>query len=203
MKIVLIDNYDSFTYNLSLLVKSITGSHPVVLRNDKIDMAALQHFDKIMLSPGPGIPTEAGQLLEVIRNYAASKSILGVCLGHQAIAEAFGARLENMSQVCHGIATGIYTCNNDLLFKGLDRELEVGRYHSWTVSSEQFPDQLEITATDKDGHIMALRHKQYDIRGLQFHPESILTPTGKIMLANWLQQDVPGILNKSFQNKKS
>ena len=195
MKIVLIDNYDSFTYNLSLLVKDITGSHPVVLRNDKIDMAVLQHYDKIMLSPGPGIPAEAGMLLDVIRHYSCSKSILGVCLGHQAIAEVFGAKLENMSKVCHGIATDIYPCNHDLVFKGLDRELKVGRYHSWTVSTDQFPDQLEITATDQDGRIMALRHKQYDVRGLQFHPESILTPQGKTMLANWLQQDMPVIRN--------
>lgn len=188
MKILLIDNYDSFTYNLSLLVKSITGAHPVVLRNDKIDMEALQQYDKIMLSPGPGIPTEAGQLLDVIKYYAASKSILGVCLGHQAIGQAFGATLENMSRVYHGIATNIYTCREDLVFDGLGNDIDVGRYHSWVVSADNFPAQLEVTAKDEAGYIMALRHRQYDVRGLQFHPESILTPMGRTMIMNWLQQ---------------
>ncbi len=194
MKIVLVDNYDSFTYNLSLLVKNITGSHPVVLRNDKIDMAALEQYDKILLSPGPGIPAEAGQLMDVIRHYAGLKSILGVCLGHQAIGQVFGATLEQKSRVYHGVVTPVYTCKDDLMFKGLDKQFDVGRYHSWVVGTDNFPEQLEITATDEAGHIMALRHKHYDVRGLQFHPESILTPTGSTMIANWLQQDIPGHL---------
>lgn len=188
MNILLVDNYDSFTYNLSLLVKSITGKHPVVQRNDRIDMAMVEQYDKIMLSPGPGIPSEAGQLLDLITCYAPSKSILGVCLGHQAIGQAFGAVLENMTRVCHGIATPVYTSHNDEpLFKGLEPGFEVGRYHSWVVSAINFPDQLEVTATDQQGQIMALRHKRYDVRGLQFHPESILTPQGRQIIENWLQ----------------
>lgn len=188
MNILLIDNYDSFTYNLSLLVKSITGKHPVVQRNDCINMETVAQYDKIMLSPGPGIPSEAGQLLELIACYAPSKSMLGVCLGHQAIGQAFGAVLENMTEVYHGIATTAYTNHNeDSIFKGLRPGFEVGRYHSWVVSETAFPEQLEVTATDEQGKIMALRHKTYDVRGLQFHPESILTPKGRQIIENWLQ----------------
>jgi anthranilate synthase component 2 len=188
MNILLVDNYDSFTYNLSLLVKSITGKHPVVQRNDRIDLESVQQYDKIMLSPGPGVPVEAGQLLELIQCYAPSKSILGVCLGHQAIGQAFGAALENRTEVYHGIAATAYTNHNeDPLFKSLGSGFEVGRYHSWVVSTTDFPDQLEVTATDQQGLIMALRHKTYDVRGLQFHPESILTPMGRQIIENWLR----------------
>lgn len=187
MKILLVDNYDSFTYNLSLLVRSITGSHPVVQRNDCLDMDEVGQYDKILLSPGPGIPAEAGQLLEVIQRHAASKSILGVCLGHQAIGGVFGATLENLSTVYHGVATPVYPCTGDVLFDTMGAAFDAGRYHSWVVSTETFPPQLEVTARDANGLIMALRHRQYDVKGLQFHPESILTPMGKTIIANWLQ----------------
>ncbi len=187
MNVILIDNYDSFTYNLALLVKSITGVHPEVQRNDQLDLDELEQYDKIMLSPGPGVPEEAGRLLEVIDRYAATKSILGVCLGHQAIAQVFGAGLANLNQVYHGVATPVFTCTDDPLFAGLGAAFDVGRYHSWVVSDTMFPDTLEVTARDKGGLVMALRHRQYDVRGVQFHPESILTPAGKTLLANWLQ----------------
>ncbi|PSK92554.1 anthranilate synthase component II [Taibaiella chishuiensis] len=186
MKVLLVDNYDSFTYNLALLVKSITGSHPVVQRNDQLELDAIAQYDKIMLSPGPGLPEEAGLLLKVIERYAATKSILGVCLGHQAIAQVFGGGLANLSQVYHGVATPVAPCAGDPLFEGLGPVFDAGRYHSWVVSDTMFPDTLEVTARDSGGLIMALRHRQYDVRGVQFHPESILTPAGKTLLANWL-----------------
>ena len=185
MHIVIIDNYDSFTYNLAHLVKSL-GVEATVLRNDRFELEELEAFDKIILSPGPGIPSEAGLLPEVIRTYAGRKPMLGVCLGHQAVGEVFGARLENLSDVYHGVATEGTQFGKDYIFNGLPERLVMGRYHSWVVSREGFPDCLEITAESDDGRIMALRHREYDIHGIQFHPESVLTPDGASILRNWL-----------------
>jgi anthranilate synthase component 2 len=184
MKIVIIDNYDSFTYNLSHLIKEL-GAEVTVLRNDQFQLEDLERFNKIVLSPGPGIPSEAGLLLDVIRTYAGKKPILGVCLGHQAIGEAFGGKLVNLSEVFHGVATPCHIVVDDPIFSGLERTITIGRYHSWVVSKEAFPDCLEVTA-EIDGQIMALRHKTLNVRGIQFHPESVLTPDGKKMIQNWL-----------------
>ena len=185
MKIVIIDNYDSFTYNLSHLVKEL-GAEVTVVRNDQFELADLEQYSKIILSPGPGIPSEAGLLLDVIRTYAGRKPILGVCLGHQAIGEVFGAKLENLSDVFHGVATPCHIVADDPIFSGIPRDITIGRYHSWVVSRENFPDCLEITAVSDEGQIMALRHRELNVRGIQFHPESVLTPNGKKMLQNWL-----------------
>ena len=185
MNIAIIDNYDSFTYNLSHLVKEL-GAGVTVLRNDRFELEELETFDKILLSPGPGVPEEAGLLLQVIRSYAGKKPVLGVCLGEQAIGETFGGRLVNLEHVYHGVQSRISIVADDPFFKGLPRELEVGRYHSWVVDAESLPDCLEATAFSPEGHIMALRHRTLDIRGVQFHPESILTPEGKQMLHNWI-----------------
>lgn len=184
--ILLLDNYDSFTYNLLHVVKELGATQVEVFRNDEIALEEVERFDKIILSPGPGIPEEAGLLLPVIRKYAATKSILGVCLGHQAIGEAFGAALENLTDVYHGVQTPVSILKEDVLFKGLGREIAVGRYHSWVVSRENFPDCLEITAESREGQIMALRHRSYDVHGIQFHPESVLTPQGKEIIRNFL-----------------
>ncbi|WP_321331154.1 aminodeoxychorismate/anthranilate synthase component II [uncultured Bacteroides sp.] len=186
MKILILDNYDSFTYNLLHLVKELGATDVEVIRNDQIALEDVNYFDKIILSPGPGIPREAGLLLPIIKQYAPKKSILGVCLGHQAIGEAFGATLENLKEVHHGIQTPIQISKEDQLFKGLNEEILVGRYHSWIVSRNNFPDCLQITAESNEGEIMALHHKQYNIYGIQFHPESVLTPQGKIIIANFL-----------------
>ena len=185
MKIVIIDNYDSFTYNLSHLVKEL-GAEVTVLRNDQFRLEDLQEYSKIILSPGPGIPSEAGLLLDVIRTYAGKKPILGVCLGHQAIGEAFGAKLENLSSVFHGVATPCHVVADDPIFSGISRDITIGRYHSWVVSREGLPECLEVTAVSDEGQIMALRHKTLNIRGIQFHPESVLTPDGKKMIQNFL-----------------
>ncbi|MGH2647004.1 MAG: anthranilate synthase component II [Ginsengibacter sp.] len=191
MKILIFDNYDSFTYNLVHVVEKIISDKVDVYRNDKISLEKVKNYDKIILSPGPGIPVESGLLLPLIKEYASSKSILGVCLGQQAIGEAFGGSLINLSTVYHGVATKIKVnpkrrvAKNDI-FKSLDDELEVGRYHSWIVSKENFPADLEITAEDENGYIMALRHKTFDVQGVQFHPESVLTPMGEQMMRNWL-----------------
>ena len=185
MKIVIIDNYDSFTYNLSHLVKEL-GAEVTVLRNDQFELPQLEEYSKIILSPGPGIPSEAGLLLDVIRTYAGKKPILGVCLGHQAIGEVFGGKLENLSDVFHGVATEGTQLGNDPLFSGLPSRTTMGRYHSWVVSKDGFPDCLEITAESDEGQIMALRHKTLNVRGIQFHPESVLTPDGRQMLQNWM-----------------
>lgn len=192
MKILVFDNYDSFTYNLVHLAEKITGEKVDVYRNDQIALADVAVYDKIILSPGPGIPVEAGLLLPLIKEYAASKSILGVCLGHQAIAEAFGGKLTNLSTVFHGVATKIQIGNRQnvigkSLFEELPDEIAVGRYHSWIVSDESFPEELEVTARDENGFIMALQHKTYDVQGVQFHPESVLTPDGEQILRNWLK----------------
>lgn len=185
MKISIIDNYDSFTYNLAHLVKEL-GTEVKVYRNDQFEMNDLADTDKIILSPGPGIPSEAGKLLDVIRYYAGKKPMLGVCLGHQAIGEVFGAKLENLDDVFHGVATEGSQLGNDYIFKGLPERFLMGRYHSWVVSKEDFPDCLEITAQSDEGQIMALKHKEYDIHGIQFHPESVLTPDGRAIVSNWL-----------------
>lgn len=206
MKILVFDNYDSFTYNLVHLVEKITRVKVDVYRNDELPLEQVKAYDKIILSPGPGIPEEAGLLLPLIKEYASSKPILGVCLGHQAIGEAFGGKLVNLKQVYHGVATLIQVgsresvvgsqqpsarkLNRNLvdssLFDGLPAKIEVGRYHSWVVSEEGFPEELEITAVDDNGYIMGLQHKTYDIQGVQFHPESVLTPDGEKIMRNWL-----------------
>lgn len=184
-KIVIIDNYDSFTYNLAHLVKEL-GAEVDVKRNDKFEMKDLEPYDKIIFSPGPGIPSEAGQLLDVIRTYAGKKPMLGVCLGHQAIAEAFGAKLINLSEPFHGVQTSIGHYSKDYLFDGLEDIIKVGRYHSWVVDKSGFPSCLTITAVSNEGYVMALKHMEYDIHGIQFHPESVLTPCGKQIMQNFL-----------------
>ena len=186
MKILVFDNYDSFTYNLVHAVKKLGYNDVEVHRNDKITLGDIARFDKIILSPGPGIPSESGILLDVIRTYAPSKSILGVCLGEQAIAEAFGGTLINLSEVHHGISSMVDVLEKDVLFDGLPKRIEVGRYHSWAAEKTTLPECLTITAVDEEGMIMALAHKEYDVRGVQFHPESVLTPDGEQMLKNWL-----------------
>ncbi|HZF64236.1 MAG TPA: aminodeoxychorismate/anthranilate synthase component II [Chitinophagaceae bacterium] len=199
MKILVFDNYDSFTYNLVHLVEKITGEKVDVYRNDQISLEKIKEYDKIILSPGPGVPEEAGLLLPLIKEYASTKSILGVCLGHQAIGQAFGGKLVNLSTVYHGVSTPINILNGKSaadvpgnpgsynLFEGLPHQMEVGRYHSWVVSTENFPEVLEVTATDENGLIMALQHKSFDVKGVQFHPESVLTPEGELILRNWLK----------------
>ena len=186
MKVVIIDNYDSFTYNLSHLVKEL-GAEVTVFRNDMFKLEQLESYDKIILSPGPGIPCEAGLLLDVIKCYAGKKPILGVCLGHQAIGESFGGKLTNLSEVYHGVATPCTITKKDYLFEGLPEKIEIGRYHSWVVDNDDFPDCLEVTSVSDEGYIMSLRHKKYDIRGIQYHPESVLTPDGKKIIENWLK----------------
>lgn len=192
MKILVFDNYDSFTYNLVHLVEKIIKEKVFVHRNDQIPLEKVKDFDKIILSPGPGIPEEAGLLLPLIKEYASSKSILGVCLGHQAIGEAFGGTLTNLTSVYHGVATPIQIKADRLkakhdLFVDLPGQFEVGRYHSWVVDRKNFPGELEITAEDETGFIMALQHTTYDIQGVQFHPESVLTPSGEKIMRNWLK----------------
>lgn len=190
MKILVFDNYDSFTYNLVHLVEYITGEKVEVHRNDKIKLDQVAAFDKIILSPGPGIPTEAGLLLPLINAYAATKSILGVCLGHQAIGQAFGGTLINLDEVYHGVAMPCHidTKVSSPLFAGMPESFEVGRYHSWVVDSTTLPECLTVTATDDMGLIMAMQHNSYDIQGVQFHPESVLTPLGETIMRNWLKQ---------------
>lgn len=188
MKILLLDNYDSFTYNLLHVAKELGTTDIEVIRNDQITLDEVERFDKIILSPGPGIPKEAGLLLPIIKRYAPTKSILGVCLGHQAIGEAFGGRLENLKEVYHGIQSPVSILRQDLLFEGLGKEIPVGRYHSWVVSRENFPDCLEILAESREGQIMALRHNTYRVHGIQFHPESVLTPQGKVIMKNFLNE---------------
>lgn len=188
MKILVFDNYDSFTYNLVHLVEKIVHQKVDVYRNDQISLDAIEKYDKILLSPGPGLPGEAGLLMPLIERYAVSKSILGVCLGHQAIAEAFGGKLINLKTVYHGVSSpvALYEDKEPILFAGLPDSIQAGRYHSWVVADEDFPDQLQVTGRDQDGQIMALRHRTYDVRGVQFHPESVLTPDGELIIKNWL-----------------
>ncbi|MCB2379111.1 aminodeoxychorismate/anthranilate synthase component II [Hymenobacter sp. BT635] len=189
MKILVLDNYDSFTYNLVQLLRELGyGAATDVVRNDKINLDDIEQYDAIMLSPGPGVPSEAGLMPAVIRRYAPTKRMLGVCLGHQGIAEAFGGELYNLPAVLHGIATDAdIVAGDDRLFNGLPERFKVGRYHSWVVTPENFPEELEVTARDTNGQILALRHRNYDVRGVQFHPESILTEHGHQMLKNWLE----------------
>jgi len=188
MKIVIIDNYDSFTYNLVHLVENITGKYPSVFRNDEIAVEAINEYDLIMLSPGPGIPDEAGILKEVIKTYAGKKPIFGVCLGLQAIAEVFGGSLENLDAVFHGVATTMKVTNKDAsIYKDIPTKFEAARYHSWIASLEDFPSELEITAVDEFGAIMSLQHKTYNISAVQFHPESILTPLGEKIVRNFIE----------------
>jgi anthranilate synthase component 2 len=211
MRILVFDNYDSFTYNLVHLVEKIMRQKVDVYRNDQVPMEKIKEYDKIILSPGPGIPGEAGLLLPLIKEYASSKSILGVCLGHQAIGEAFGGKLVNLSEVYHGVATPVRVVSRESsnvsressdvngsnsrltshvsrgLFENLPEIFEAGRYHSWIVSDENFPEELEVTARDENNFIMALQHKAYDVQGVQFHPESVLTPRGEDILKNWLR----------------
>ncbi|VXB09329.1 anthranilate synthase component II [Maribacter litoralis] len=183
-KILVIDNYDSFTYNLVHYLEEL-GCEVIVKRNDQLTLEEVDAFDKIVLSPGPGIPDEAGLLKQIIKKYAPTKSIFGVCLGQQAIAEVFGGSLINLDEVYHGIATKIKITKDDIIFEGLPNEIEVGRYHSWVVNPD-LPEVLEATSVDENGQIMSLRHKEYDVHAVQFHPESVLTPQGKKMLENWL-----------------
>jgi anthranilate synthase component 2 len=205
VRILVFDNYDSFTYNLVHLVEKIMHQKVEVFRNDKLPLEKVKEYDKIILSPGPGIPVEAGMLLPLIKEYASSKSILGVCLGHQAIGEAFGGKLVNLETVYHGVATPVRVVSRESmvdsrqsaasseqlthhsLFEGLPGEFEAGRYHSWIVSDENFPAELEVTARDDNNYIMALQHKNLDVQGVQFHPESVLTPVGEVILRNWLK----------------
>jgi anthranilate synthase component 2 len=189
-KILIFDNYDSFTYNLLHTVQSLGHTEVDVIRNNRITLGEVERYDKIILSPGPGLPEEAGLLLPLIERYAATKSILGVCLGHQAIGQLFGAKLENIPFVFHGVQTPAQIIAEDDLFTGLPAVIEVGRYHSWIVSRENFPAELEITAVDQAGTIMALRHRTLDVHGVQFHPESILTPHGRVIIRNFLDHPV-------------
>jgi len=197
LRILVFDNYDSFTYNLVHLVEKITHQKVDVFRNDEIALEKVKGYDKIILSPGPGIPEEAGLLLPLIKEYASTKSILGVCLGHQAIGQAFGGTLTNLSTVFHGVATKIKVGSQEPrvgsisnsrfnLFNGLPNEIEVGRYHSWVVDDKDFPSALEVTSRDANNFIMSLQHKTYDVQGVQFHPESVLTPDGEKIMKNWL-----------------
>ena len=198
MKILVIDNYDSFTYNLVHAIKKISGLPVDVFRNDEVRLEDIEKYDKIVLSPGPGLPEESGLLLEIIKMYAPKKSILGVCLGHQAIGEAFGGELFNMNRVFHGVATPVkLTGNPSVLFTGLPGSFDVGRYHSWIVKKENLPACFEITSLDEEGEIMSMKHKELDVEGVQFHPESVLTPLGEKILGNWL-----GLQNKQPQFEK-
>lgn len=185
MNVLLFDNYDSFTYNIAHALRSL-GVEPDVIRNDRMRVDDAQGYDKIIISPGPGIPSESGILPELLKTYASTKSILGVCLGHQAIGECFGAKLINLTEVWHGVQSDIRLVADDYIFEGLPRTLPVGRYHSWVVDYLTLPESLEVTAMSADGAVMALRHRSFDVRGVQFHPESVLTPQGMKMFENWL-----------------
>ncbi len=188
MNVLIIDNYDSFTYNLVHIVEQFTDlpCEITVILNDKIDIEKIDKFDKIILSPGPGLPSDVKILNEIIKKYAPTKHILGVCLGHQAIAETFGAELVNLSEVFHGIRKKTIVTEEEPLFKNIPKHFFSGRYHSWAISTEEFPDELKITAIDDDGTIMAISHRKYNVKGVQFHPESIMTQFGKELIKNWL-----------------
>lgn len=186
-KIVVIDNYDSFTYNLVHYIERLTGNIPSVFRNDEISLGEVNNYDKILLSPGPGVPIDAGICIDMIKQYAATKSILGICLGHQAIGEAFGGKIRNLSSVFHGVATPVsITDPDELLFRNIPDSIVAGRYHSWVVSETDLPDCFTITCKDENGLIMGISHKDFDVRGLQFHPESILTEHGIDIINNWI-----------------
>ncbi len=186
MKILVIDNYDSFVYNLVHYLQEL-DCEVTIKRNDQFKLEEVTAYDRILLSPGPGIPDEAGMLKDIIRTYAGKKPILGICLGLQAIGEVFGGSITNLSEVYHGVSTKAkILVNDELFFKGLGDEIEIGHYHSWVVTKDDLPEILEITSLDENGHIMSLRHREFDIRGVQFHPESVLTPKGKEMIKNWI-----------------
>lgn len=186
MKLLVLDNYDSFTYNLVHLIEKISDIEFDVIRNDKISIESINSYDKILLSPGPGLPKNAGIMPELLNHYKSSKSILGICLGLQAIGETYGAKLKNLDTVVHGQATPIHIISKDVLFKNCPENFTVGRYHSWVINNQNLPIELEITAKDLDGNIMALKHKKDDVRGVQFHPESILSEYGETIIKNWL-----------------
>ena len=189
MKILVLDNYDSFVYNLVHIIRELGyGEQMDVIRNDKITLDEVDAYDKILLSPGPGIPKEAGIMMDLIKKYAPTKSILGVCLGHQAIGECFGSSLENMDVVLHGfgLKTNIVD-DNEILFSGIEKEFTTARYHSWVIDKDKVGSDLQVTAISEDDRVMGVRHKEYDVRGVQFHPESILTENGKAMMKNWLE----------------
>ena len=188
MKILVFDNYDSFTYNLVHYLEKVSEAKVEVFRNDKISLSEIKKYDKILLSPGPGIPTEAGILLDVIKEFASTKSILGVCLGQQAIGEVYGGKLINLDSVYHGVATEMEVVMGDPLFRNIPKKFKAGRYHSWVVDQKNFPDELEVTVKDENGYVMGLQHKKYDVRGVQFHPESILTEHGLKMIDNWVNE---------------
>ena len=183
--VLVVDNYDSFTYNLVYIVRKL-GFKPVIWRNDQFQLEDVNDFDKIILSPGPGIPSEAGLMPSLISKFGPEKSILGVCLGHQAIGESFGGNLINLKEVYHGVSTEVELSEKEIIFSGLPSRIQVGRYHSWVVDENTFPEDLAITAKDFNGQVMALRHKKYDLAGIQFHPESIMTAYGTEMISNWL-----------------
>lgn len=185
-KVLVIDNYDSFTYNLVYIVRQL-GYNPVIWRNDQFELEDVSPFEKVILSPGPGIPSEAGKMPSLLKEFASIHSILGVCLGHQAIGEAFGGKLVNLKNVFHGVSTQLKIDRTDGIFRDVPSGIQVGRYHSWVVSTENLPDELEVTATDESGQIMALRHRTFDVTGVQFHPESIMTEYGTRMIQNWLE----------------
>ncbi len=187
MKLLVLDNYDSFTYNLVQYIQEILGQDIDVFRNDKISVEAVDEYDAIILSPGPGLPKDAGIMPALIKAYAHRKAIFGVCLGHQAIGEAFGGEVYNLAQVYHGIETPMQVTQPDVIFQGIPEKFNAGRYHSWSVRRENLPDCFEVTAEAEDGTIMAMRHKIYNVRGVQFHPESVMTEHGKAMLRNWLE----------------
>lgn len=186
MKLLVLDNYDSFTYNLVHYIEKVSGMRPDVFRNDKINVEDAGRYEKILLSPGPGIPSEAGILVELIRRYAPTKSILGICLGQQAIGEVFGGKLMNLDSVFHGVATEMEVTADDPLFRDIPKKFMAGRYHSWVVDEKSFPAELEVTVRDQQGLVMGLRHRKFDVRGVQFHPESILTEHGEQMIKNWI-----------------
>ena len=187
MRILVLDNYDSFTYNLVYIIRQLGyGPQMDIFRNDKINLESVTEYDKILLSPGPGVPAEAGIMPELIKKFAPEKDILGICLGHQAIGEAFGGNLINLSEVVHGLASEV-NVKEDLMFKGLPDKFKIGRYHSWVINEQTLSSELEITARTPDGQIMGVRHKEYKVRGLQFHPESVLTEHGVQMMKNWLE----------------
>jgi anthranilate synthase component II len=188
MAILILDNYDSFTYNLYHLVEKVTGEEIVVRRNDEIGLKEVDAYSSIILSPGPGLPPEAGILLPLIKEYGHSKKILGVCLGHQAIGQAFGGNLKNLGQVLHGVEIPVNCVDEDVIFKGIPKSFNTGRYHSWVIDEVGFPEDLRITAIGEEGSIQALRHKELKIWGVQFHPESVMTPFGGQLLKNWLEQ---------------